>query len=37
MSQKPILPAAVRNEAVARIKALGFDIGRLEFPLPAHS
>jgi apolipoprotein D and lipocalin family protein len=37
MSQKPILPAAIRSEAVARIKQLGFDIGRLEFPLPAHS
>jgi apolipoprotein D and lipocalin family protein len=36
MSQKPTLPAAVRAQALARIKALGFDIGRLEFPLPAH-
>ena len=36
MSQKPILPAAFRVEAVARIKQLGFDIGRLEFPLPGH-
>jgi apolipoprotein D and lipocalin family protein len=35
MSQKPVLPAAVKSEAVARIKQLGFDIGRLEFPLPA--
>jgi apolipoprotein D and lipocalin family protein len=35
MSQKPSLPAAIRNEAVARIKQLGFDTGRLEFPLPA--
>ncbi|MFI4966371.1 MAG: lipocalin family protein [Caulobacterales bacterium] len=34
MSQKPTLPAAIRNEAIARIKQLGFDIGRLEFPLP---
>jgi apolipoprotein D and lipocalin family protein len=34
MSQKPTLPAAIRTEAVARIKQLGFDIGRLEFPLP---
>jgi apolipoprotein D and lipocalin family protein len=34
MSQKPTLPAAVRIEAVARIKQLGFDVGRLEFPLP---
>ena len=35
MSQKPSLPAPVRSEALARIKQLGFDIGRLEFPLPA--
>jgi apolipoprotein D and lipocalin family protein len=34
MSQKPTLPVAIRTEAVARIKQLGFDIGRLEFPLP---
>jgi apolipoprotein D and lipocalin family protein len=37
MSQKPVLPVAIRNEALARIKQLGFDIGRLEFPLPARS
>jgi apolipoprotein D and lipocalin family protein len=36
MSQKPTLPTAIRTEALARIKQLGFDIGRLEFPLPAH-
>jgi len=36
MSQKPTLPAAVRAQALARIKQLGFDVGRLEFPLPAH-
>ncbi|HEV7385321.1 MAG TPA: lipocalin family protein [Phenylobacterium sp.] len=35
MSQKPSLPAAIRSEALARIKQLGFDTGRLEFPLPA--
>jgi apolipoprotein D and lipocalin family protein len=35
MSQKPSLPAAIRSEALARIKQLGFDPGRLEFPLPA--
>ncbi len=34
MSQKPTLPATIKTEAVARIKQLGFDIGRLEFPLP---
>lgn len=37
MSQKPTLPAPIRAEALARIKQLGFDIGRLEFPLPARS
>jgi apolipoprotein D and lipocalin family protein len=35
MSQKPTLPAAVRAEAIARIRQLGFDASRLEFPLPA--
>jgi apolipoprotein D and lipocalin family protein len=35
MSQRPTLPAAVRTQAIARIKQLGFDTGRLEFPLPA--
>ena len=37
MSQRPSLPAAIRSEAVARIKQLGFDTARLEFPLPARS
>lgn len=36
MSQKPTLSASIRSEAVARIKQLGFDIARLEFPLPVH-
>jgi apolipoprotein D and lipocalin family protein len=36
MSQKPVMPAAVRTEALTRIKQLGFDVNRLEFPLPAH-
>jgi apolipoprotein D and lipocalin family protein len=36
MSQKPTLPTAIRTEAIARIRQLGFDVGRLEFPLPAH-
>lgn len=35
MSQKPILPPAIRAQAVARIRQLGFDPARLEFPLPA--
>ncbi len=34
MSQKPTLPSAVKNQAVARIRQLGFDAGRLEFPGP---
>jgi len=37
MSQKPTLSAAIRNQALARIRQLGFDVGRLEFPLPARS
>jgi len=37
MSQKPVLAEAVREQALARIKQLGFDVTRLEFPLPAHS
>ena len=36
MSQKPILPATIRAQAVSRIRQLGFDPARLEFPLPAH-
>jgi apolipoprotein D and lipocalin family protein len=32
MSQKPVLPAAIRTQAVTRIKQLGFDPARLEFP-----
>ena len=35
MSQRPVMAAAVRAQALARIKQLGFDVGRLEFPLPA--
>lgn len=37
MSQTPTLPRAARAQALARIKQLGFDVGRLEFPLPARS
>ena len=37
MSQRPTLPAAAKAEALARIRQLGFDPGRLEFPLPARS
>jgi apolipoprotein D and lipocalin family protein len=35
MSTKPTLPASAKAQAVARIQQLGFDVGRLEFPLPA--
>ena len=34
MSQKPTLPAAIKAQAVARMRQLGVDIGRLEFPGP---
>jgi len=34
MSQKPSLPAAIRAQAVSRIRLLGFDASRLEFPSP---
>jgi apolipoprotein D and lipocalin family protein len=37
MSNKPTLSGAFRTEAVQRIQQLGYDIGRLEFPLPGHS
>jgi apolipoprotein D and lipocalin family protein len=37
MSQHPTLPAAAKAEAIARIRQLGFDPARLEFPLPARS
>ena len=37
MSNKPTLPAAIRTQALARLRQLGFDIGRLEFPLPMGS
>ena len=37
MSQHPTLPAPIRAQALARIKQLGFDVSRLEFPLPPRS
>lgn len=37
MAQQPILPALIRAQAISRIKQLGFDPGRLEFPAPAGS
>ncbi|WP_374579079.1 lipocalin family protein [Phenylobacterium sp.] len=35
MSQRPTLPAGVKTQALARLRQLGYDVGRLEFPLPA--
>ena len=37
MSTKPTLPIAVKTQALARIRQLGFDTARLEFPLPMGS
>lgn len=37
MSQKPVLPGPIRTQALARIRQLGFDVGRLEFPMPGRS
>jgi len=37
MSTKPTLPAAVKIQALARIRQLGFDTARLEFPVPMGS
>ena len=36
-SQKPVLPATIKSQALARFRQLGFDVGRLEFPLPMGS
>ena len=35
MCQRPTLPAVARAQAVTRIKQLGFDPARLEWPAPA--
>ncbi len=37
MSQRPTLSSAARTQAMARVKQLGYDIGRLEFPQPARN
>jgi apolipoprotein D and lipocalin family protein len=34
-SQQPTLPALIRAQAISRIRAMGFDTGRLEFPAPS--
>jgi apolipoprotein D and lipocalin family protein len=36
MSQRPSLAATVKAQALARIRQLGYDVERLEFPAPAH-
>lgn len=35
MSQRPTLSAPAKADAIARVKQLGYDVGRLEFPQPA--
>lgn len=37
MSQRPTLAPAAKAQAMARLKQLGYDIGRLEFPQPARN
>jgi len=37
MAQRPVLSPAVRALVVSRIRQLGFDPTRLEWPTPAHS
>jgi apolipoprotein D and lipocalin family protein len=35
MSQRPSLGEAVKAQALTRVRQLGYDVGRLEFPTPA--
>ena len=37
MSQRPTLSAPAKAQAMARVKQLGYDVGRLEFPQPARN
>ncbi|MBP8248408.1 MAG: lipocalin family protein, partial [Phenylobacterium sp.] len=37
MSQRPVLSAQAKAQAVARVRQLGYDVSRLEFPLPARN
>jgi apolipoprotein D and lipocalin family protein len=37
MAQRPTLPASAKAEAVARVRALGFDVNRLIFGEPARN
>lgn len=37
MSQRPTLSASAKAQAVARVRQLGYDVNRLEFPQPARN
>ncbi len=37
MSQRPVLSAQAKAQAVARVRQLGYDVSRLEFPQPARN
>ena len=37
MSQRPTLSPGAKAQAVARVKSLGYDVSRLEFPTPARN
>lgn len=37
MSQRPTLAPGVKAQAMARVKQLGYDVSRLEFPQPARN
>lgn len=37
MSQRPTLSASARAAALAKVRQLGYDVGRLEFPQPARN
>ncbi len=37
MSQRPTLSATAKAQAITRVKQLGYDVSRLEFPLPARN
>jgi apolipoprotein D and lipocalin family protein len=37
MSQRPVLSSTIKAQAISRIKQLGYDANRLEFPQPARN
>lgn len=37
MSQRPVMSPAVRAQALARVKQLGYDLAKLEYPQPARN